>query len=149
MGKNQLLQRVGSKATAVMDGVGVSLAGESLPQYHWCTLKHQVKKKIKKNTGINVLSSRHCTNTLFRDSHPGVQLSGFELQLITKMNFPQGTVRASPVPSPPCLQLTQLPSPSDGSIFTYHHQGCSGARQVLSTVLPAPLARCKEGSSQL
>jgi len=45
VGRNQLLRRAGSKVTAVMDGAGVSVAGDSLPLYQWGTFKHQVKKK--------------------------------------------------------------------------------------------------------
>lgn len=63
---------------------------------------------------------QHRMNILFRDchfrhGHPSAQLAGFQTQLVTKMNFPQGRVRASPVPSPPRLQLAQLPAPPMGA----------------------------------
>lgn len=76
-----------------------------------------------------------------------LQASGHGLSL--GCIFPRTKVRASPVSSPPCLQLTQLPAPCNGSIFMYCHQGCLGARQVLSQQSPPLSPWCEEGSSQL
>lgn len=90
-------------------------------------------------------------NVSFRDGHPRMQLAGFRPQLVTGMNFPQGKVRASPVPSPPHLQLPQLPAPSDGSIFTHCHLGWMlGSKAGAFAQRSPPLsARREEGSSPL
>ena len=83
---------------------------------------------------------QRCMNISFRDGHPRVQLAGFGPQLVTGMNFPQGKVRASPVPSPPCLQLTQLPDlPPMGASSRTASKDAQEQSRCFRTALPAPL----------
>lgn len=116
--------------TAVMDGVRVSAAGDSLLLYLWCTFKHHVKyKKPTKDpsAGIKVLSSSSSWTV-----HLGMLTPERSLQTLgcscSQDEFSlRAMKRATPVPPPHCLQLPQLPREH---LHCCHHQGCSEARQV-------------------